>query len=91
MASLDAETVVAKDIPSLTKIKALEVGNRIAIAICGGLLRDAGAEVTVVQTDERTAERWQADSRYSVGKKTIDDARALTGSGSADGHPLGLV
>ena len=62
---------MAKDIPSLTKIKALEVGNRIAIAICGGLLRDAGAEVTVVQTDERTAERWQADSRYSVGKKTI--------------------
>lgn len=65
-----------KHTPLLKKIKVLEAGNRIAVAICGGLLRDAGAEVTVIQTDDLLIEKWQADKRYLVGKQY--DPKVLT-------------
>ena len=68
-----AETLVVKDTHLLKKIKVLEVGNRIAVAICGGLLRDVGAEVSVIKTDERLIEKWQADERYLVGKQYAPD------------------
>ena len=58
-----AEILLLKDTHLLKKIKVLEAGNRLAVAICGGLLRDAGAEVTVIQTDDRLLEKWQADKR----------------------------
>ena len=66
-----AETLVVKDTHLLKKIKVLEVGNRIAVAICGGLLRDVGAEVSVIKTDDRLIEKWQADERYLVGKQYL--------------------
>lgn len=71
-----AEILLLKDTHLLKKIKVLEAGNRLAVAICGGLLRDAGAEVTVIQTDDRLLEKWQADKRYLVGKQY--DPKVLT-------------
>lgn len=53
---------------ALSEIRVLEVGDRVAAAICGGLLRDAGALVMVARTSNEIAGKWLPHAVYPLGK-----------------------
>ena len=57
-----------KQAMALSDIRVLEVGDRVAAAICGGLLRDAGAQVMVARTSNEIAGKWLPHAAYQLGK-----------------------